>query len=286
MRIKNWDQFQHYSQRNPPWIRFYRKLLDDPEWFALSGDASKLLVNCWLIASECNGELPPMKTIAFRLRMKLKELEELISQLDHWLECDASTMLADRYQHARPDTESESDTDTESDTESEREREVAIAPPSPPRPKRAIRKGQLPNNWHPTESHYEKGDGLGFSASAVDEMAEDMRLWAGAKGETKSNWDMAFHGWLRRERKGGYAGRAGPQLSRTQVALQKIERELHEERINGHGLGRQGLCLGGGKDAIEFLPPASPRPGSLRQATDELVCREAEDLAEEDGASG
>jgi len=43
MKIKNWHKFQHYKHRNPPWIKLHRGLLDDPEWFALSGDASKVL---------------------------------------------------------------------------------------------------------------------------------------------------------------------------------------------------------------------------------------------------
>lgn len=103
MRIRNWERFQHYKYRRPPWVRIYRALLEDPEWYALSGDASKLLVECWLIASENNGELPPMKTLAFRLRRTLKELEALITELDHWLEGDASTMLADREQDATPE---------------------------------------------------------------------------------------------------------------------------------------------------------------------------------------
>lgn len=102
MRIKNWKRFQHYqsgkrSIGTPEWIKLYHKLLDDPEWFFLSDSASRLLVECWMMASENNGELPPLKTIAFRLRKKVEEIEKLISELDHWLDGDASTMLADGY---------------------------------------------------------------------------------------------------------------------------------------------------------------------------------------------
>src|ERR1017187_7907027 len=100
LRVKNWAHFQHYKGRTPPWIKLYRTLLDDPEWFALSGDASKMLANCWLLASERRGELPSLATIAFRLRMDEKRASALISQLSHWLEDNASDMLAECKQDA------------------------------------------------------------------------------------------------------------------------------------------------------------------------------------------
>lgn len=109
VRIKNWDDFQHYKGRTPPWIKLYRKLLDDPEWFALSGDASKMLANCWLLASEHDGALPELPTIAFRLRMSESRASELISQLSHWLEGNASDLLASCKQNACLETERETD---------------------------------------------------------------------------------------------------------------------------------------------------------------------------------
>ena len=28
-RVKNWSKFQHYKNRNPPWIRLHVEILDD-----------------------------------------------------------------------------------------------------------------------------------------------------------------------------------------------------------------------------------------------------------------
>ena len=109
VRIKNWNKFQHYTHRNPPWIKLHRALLDDREWFALSGDASKLLAMCWLVAAEHDGELPTLPDLAFRLRMDEKKLRSLISQLNHWLEHDASTTLAERKQVATTEREGETE---------------------------------------------------------------------------------------------------------------------------------------------------------------------------------
>jgi hypothetical protein len=113
-KVKNWERFQHYSKRNPPWIKFHKSLLDDPEWFELSDAASRMLANCWLLASEGNGILPSLKKVAFRLRMTEERAAELISQLNHWLEDDASTMLAKR-KHVAPKSLSETETETETD---------------------------------------------------------------------------------------------------------------------------------------------------------------------------
>ena len=52
LEVKNWKQFQHYRDRDPQWIKLYRKVLADYEFSRLQ-DASKLLLICiWLLASE------------------------------------------------------------------------------------------------------------------------------------------------------------------------------------------------------------------------------------------
>ena len=58
LTVKNWDEFQHYKDRNPPWIKLHRALLDDSE-FARLPDASKAhLMLSWLLASQSNGRIP------------------------------------------------------------------------------------------------------------------------------------------------------------------------------------------------------------------------------------
>jgi hypothetical protein len=58
VRVKKFDQFQHYKDRCPPWIKLHRGVLTD---YALSGlpDAAKAhLMLIWLLASECDNRLP------------------------------------------------------------------------------------------------------------------------------------------------------------------------------------------------------------------------------------
>ena len=50
LRVKNWEKFQHYKDRTPPWIKLYRDLLNDYEFSCLQ-DASKAhLMLIWLLA--------------------------------------------------------------------------------------------------------------------------------------------------------------------------------------------------------------------------------------------
>ena len=56
--VKNFEKFQHYKDRNPPWIKLYNELLDDYE-FGLLPDASKMhLIAIWLLASRSENKIP------------------------------------------------------------------------------------------------------------------------------------------------------------------------------------------------------------------------------------
>jgi hypothetical protein len=116
-RIKDWTKFQHYKTGRgaPPWIKLYRDLLNDRDWFLLEPEAAKFLISCWLIAAENDGVLPDSETLAFRLRLASKETIKLLNLCNHWIIKDDSSVLADCYQVATPYTETE--TETEKETE-------------------------------------------------------------------------------------------------------------------------------------------------------------------------
>ena len=116
--IRNWDRFQHYQNRRPPWIKIHRELLDDRQWSECSPDASKLLVELWLIASEDERGVidKNLGDLAFRLRRGEAEmktiLQELVVQRFITLEgVDDSKVLAISLQPATPETERERERD-------------------------------------------------------------------------------------------------------------------------------------------------------------------------------
>lgn len=108
-KIRNWDKFQHYKQRNPPWIRLHRTLLRDHKFNQLSEWEQWTLVRLWLLASEASNHMAfderwVRKAINATKRVPLEKYVnmgfiELVS------ERDASSVLAPRKQSAEPEAE-------------------------------------------------------------------------------------------------------------------------------------------------------------------------------------
>lgn len=126
-RVRNWDKFQHYKNRNPPWIKLHTSLLENYEFASLQ-DASKLLAMCiWLLAARSDNKIPADPDW-IKSKCNLKSKPDLSPLFDagfiEWIqelplpEQDASNVLADGKQSATSETE----------TETEREQKGANAP--------------------------------------------------------------------------------------------------------------------------------------------------------------
>lgn len=145
LRVKNWKEFQHYKKRSPPWIRLYRGLLDNEDYWMLPLDSRALAPCVWLLASESeDGSVSAdPERIAYRLRMTRDAVVSAVQPLiDRGFLIGsllvASITLAPRAQDVSPEqrrdrAESEAD-------QSQRERQSAG--PSADRPDKA--KGGLP----------------------------------------------------------------------------------------------------------------------------------------------
>lgn len=55
LRVKNWEKFQHYKKRDPPWIKLHRSILSDPDFVSMPESAQYELVRVWLLASSRQG---------------------------------------------------------------------------------------------------------------------------------------------------------------------------------------------------------------------------------------
>jgi hypothetical protein len=112
---KNWVKFQHYKDRNPPWIKLHRDLLIDKEFMRLPLASKALAPLLWLLASESVEGVfdADLDELEFRLRISQKELSEGIKPLiTNGFFLDASTMLAVSLQDAIPETERETERET------------------------------------------------------------------------------------------------------------------------------------------------------------------------------
>jgi hypothetical protein len=92
-RVRNWLNFQHYRDRNPPWIKLHFALLSSRDWVQLDDASRVLAIACMLIASRNDGVVPDdseyLKRVAY-----LNSVPDFKPLIDcGFLEC-ASKMLA------------------------------------------------------------------------------------------------------------------------------------------------------------------------------------------------
>jgi len=117
--VKNFERFQHYKDRSPPWIKLYNELLDDYS-FGLLPDASKLhLVAIWLLASRSNNRIPhDPGWIAKRISATEKVDLELL-RVSGFIEVHGARKTpASRKPDADPERESETEAETEKEDSS------------------------------------------------------------------------------------------------------------------------------------------------------------------------
>jgi len=57
-RIKNFETFQHYKDRDPPWIKLHRTLLSDYEFTKLPDYSKAHLMLIWVLGSQTGGRIP------------------------------------------------------------------------------------------------------------------------------------------------------------------------------------------------------------------------------------
>jgi hypothetical protein len=182
-RIRNWEGFQHYTSRTPPWIKLHRSLLTNREWHALSGGAAKMLVELWLIASEDQNGVIHISTedLAWRMRRTSKEVHSWVKELvaQRFIESclqDASNTLAT------------CSLEREGERERETETEVEAASAAPQKRKWTF----VPKSWEPTEAHRRLAVELGVSLKAEVQAFRDHEFKT-----PKSDADRAFNTWLR-----------------------------------------------------------------------------------------
>jgi hypothetical protein len=181
LRPKNWSEYQHYKDRNPPWIKLHRDLLNDRDFMCLPIASKAIAPLLWLLASEAkNGEFnADVVELAFRLRMTTKEVNDGLKPLiSKGFFVNASGVLADCKQLAIPETE----------TETEGEVEAKAKKPE----KQFIQK---PENFKANDRHLELAKELGLSLEHEFKMFEDFHE---SKGSVMKDWDAALRTWLRK----------------------------------------------------------------------------------------
>lgn len=97
IRVLNFEKFQHYRDRKPPWIKLYRDILDDERFFDLTDGERYQLFGLFILASQHDNLIPNKpEWLKHQLRcQKVIPLQRLIDTC--WVELmeqNASGLLA------------------------------------------------------------------------------------------------------------------------------------------------------------------------------------------------
>lgn len=116
----NWREFQHYTDRDPPWIKLHqRKLLDKPEWRRLSGAAGKLLVDLWMLAAGTKeGDVMlRLADLGYRFRSPLPRLARGLMELERAEFVALSNQMQSDASAAQSNADTERETEAEGETQ-------------------------------------------------------------------------------------------------------------------------------------------------------------------------
>lgn len=58
LRIREWGRFQHYKDRDPPWIKLHRELLTSRTWVSLDDASRVLAIALMLLAAGTDNKIP------------------------------------------------------------------------------------------------------------------------------------------------------------------------------------------------------------------------------------
>jgi hypothetical protein len=145
LSIKNFEKFQHYKRRNPPWLKLYYELLDDDSFITMSTLSRHHYMTLLLVAGRKDNQIPDDPAFLKKV-MRLDEepdLTELKQRgfLIAWCRRRARKSIAPCERHALSETDSESEY-----SETEKEKRIDMVKSADLTVSPHVYPGQLPWN--------------------------------------------------------------------------------------------------------------------------------------------
>ena len=197
-KIKNWSSFQSYKDRQPPWIRLHKNLLDDFAFQKMGAEARAMLPMLWLMASEDKDPVSGLirfgyEAVAFRLRMQEKVVKAAIAEIIRaGFITEEKTTSYETVTGSLRNCHSETETETETySKETEKETESGVAKT---RPKKAT---QLPSDFELPEEWGEWAEGLGMTFDQIVLESEKFKDYWHGTGKPKADWQATWRNWIR-----------------------------------------------------------------------------------------
>jgi hypothetical protein len=194
--IKSWERFQHYKDRDPPWIKLYRDLLTAESWVLGTDDSRLVQVACILLAARYQNATP----LNFPLFRKVASLDLSAKEFDAALAHLASTDFLEIQgdADARKQPASNALATCASETEQSRAETEQIRPGELARKRAATR--TCPDDFALTDEM------IGWATSQCPGIDID-RETAAFKDYTfasaKTDWVKTWRNWMRKAKPAG-----------------------------------------------------------------------------------
>jgi len=185
LALRNWKEFQHYKDRNPPWIKFHYSILDDYA-FSKIPDAHKWhVVASFLLASRTDNKIPADPAwISARIGATTKVVIEdlLASGLFEEIQQDTGASASVEHDASKPLVSEEKRRDREEERQSN------------------ARAHKLPADWTLPDEWRQWAIDTGFSSEHVDMEGDIFRdYWhSKSKDNAKTDWFKTWCNWIRK----------------------------------------------------------------------------------------
>lgn len=207
--VKDFEKFQHYKDREPPWIKLHRSILRNYEFLQLPETAQLHLIKIWLLASQIGNKIPndddfiareigadkyeliQNKLLIIRAGFLVK-LKKTGPKPRKQKEKSASAKLADCKQNAMPETEAEAEAEKRKNIQKEKAQDGT----SDVKPDRA-RRTQIPEQWAPGRDGVDYARKCGLPESVVKVEVERFVNHHRSKGNTFADHSRAWQTWCR-----------------------------------------------------------------------------------------
>jgi hypothetical protein len=115
--VERWEEFQHYKNRAPLWIKNYTRLLHDDTYLGLTGHQRAVLHGIWLVyASSACRLLFDAPSIGKRLSLRVTSADLKALKKAGFITTSASKPLAVVYRDASPEKEREKEKESKAVT--------------------------------------------------------------------------------------------------------------------------------------------------------------------------
>jgi hypothetical protein len=216
--IVAWGKFQHYKDRDPPWIKVYRDLLSAESW-VLGTDESRLVQLASMLLAARYRNATPLNYALFR---KVASLDMSEARFRAAIEHLASTGFLEIQGDTEPRKQSASKAlaSCTSEAEAEKSREEADTEGRARKRAAAPPRKRCPDEWIPTP---EEVGAIRAECPDVDVDAATRKFRDHEFARGRSDWRATWRNWIREEQ--ARAGKAAkPRPTRYEELMARMER--------------------------------------------------------------